>query len=128
VASHPSSPTPPAPAITQSRARLLIIICIALFVAAASLLYFTFGPSRAPVLEPEFRTPAWQTADQLNAKLHENPEFTPAAFVVASESPLRFKLNGAVESTELLEKIRARAKEIRPEEDYDFEVLIMSGG
>lgn len=109
-------------------APLLLAVSAALLVAAGSLLFWLYGPSGAPVLEPEFQTPAWTLAGDLSGRLHGTPEFAGAAFIVASESPLRFTLTGTVETDEQLNRLKTRAAEVRPEGDYDFDVRVMSGG
>lgn len=69
-------------------------------------------------------TPAWITANELNAKLVERAEFHDVGFSVETERPLRYKVSGMVRTPKDLDKLKAFLVEIRPENDYDLDVVM----
>jgi hypothetical protein len=89
--------------------------------------YFTTSP-RPGRPDPEFDTPAWHIANELNGRLAAQPGFENVAFSVTTESPLRFNLHGMVGEAADLERLQTLAKQIRPENDYDVEVRVGGSG
>ncbi len=73
-------------------------------------------------------TPAWRIADEMNKKLLARPEFGDVGFVVETESPMHFTVVGAVHKQADLPALEAFLKEVRPENDYTFQVQVLSGG
>lgn len=73
-------------------------------------------------------TPAWRIADEMNKKLLEHPEFSDVGFVVETESPTHFSVVGAVHKQADLPALEAFLKQIRPENDYTFNVHVLQGG
>jgi hypothetical protein len=78
------------------------------------------GPAKPP------DTPGARIVAEVNGKLVERAEFRDAGLDVISETPLRFKVVGAVESRKALEDLRAYLKEIRPDMDYEMDVSVLS--
>ncbi|MFN7021104.1 MAG: hypothetical protein ACK4WH_07235 [Phycisphaerales bacterium] len=89
------------------------------------LLYFVstqFGGSGA--LKPP-TAPAFRIAQDLNAKLLDRPEFRDVGFDIVTEKPLRYKVVGMVHTAKDLEQLNVFLEEIRPEKDFDVDVIIL---
>lgn len=70
------------------------------------------------------REPGLKIAAELSEKLLENQEFNDVGFAVESEKPLKFKVVGVVHSDAAMNSLRQRVAELRPEGDYEFDVLV----
>lgn len=70
------------------------------------------------------RSAATLKAIEVSTKLHEDGFFDVGMDVV-TESPLRFKVQGAVHSQKELGELKDALKRLHPEDNYDFEVEIL---
>lgn len=77
------------------------------------------GPTRPP------NTAAFRTADEISKKLLERQEFNDVGMHVVSERPLKFMVSGAVHSDEDMDALRKFLSEVRPQNDYDMDVVVI---
>ena len=70
-------------------------------------------------------TPAWRIAREINDKLTADPRFHDAGFSVESETPMKFKVNGAVQTRADLAGLEEFLKQIRPEGDFELNVEVL---
>ena len=109
------------PGTPKERTKLFIVLGIFVVV-------FIFLLFQLPSCKPTARKPdstAWRLVTELNTKLAEDPAFTDAGFAIATESPLRLKVVGAVHTQADLDKLTEALKTIRPQGDYDVEVELI---
>lgn len=64
-------------------------------------------------------------AHDLTVKLNEDVSLNDVGFAVDSEKPLKFKVVGMVHTQADLEKMKSQLKVLRPEGDYEVEVMVM---
>jgi hypothetical protein len=93
------------------------VCAIWLIYFVASHIHFS-GPARP------MNTPGLRIANELSAKLAERDEFIDTGFAVVTEKPLRFKVTGMVRTPKDMDKLKTFLTEIRPEEDYEVDVMI----
>lgn len=104
----------------------LIAASVVTVVCVCWLLYFTAtsvsfrGRARAP------DSPAHRVAAEMTRKLSERPSFNDVGVHVHTERPLKFQVAGTVHSVEELEALRLFLKDIRPENDFEVEVVVLS--
>lgn len=104
----------------QKGLTVLLIVVISLSVAWMTL--FTVRGCQSPT--PERTSPAVLLVKTLNAKIVDS-NFHDVGFTVVSESPLKLAVEGSVNSPNELSQLKALLAEIRPENDYDFNVILL---
>lgn len=110
---------------TNPKDRIKLVAAVTVIVLCLGWLTYTLWPS-GPGRTKELVTPAWTTARAMDAKLHERKEFLDVGFVPVSESPMRFRIQGAVHAKNELPELEAYLKEIRPENDYEVKVEVLN--
>lgn len=115
------------PSDPRERAKLIVAGAVTLL-CLGWLTYYVATSIRFSGSAEALDTPAWRIANELNKKLIERPEFNDVGFVVETESPMHFTVVGAVHKPADLPKLEAFLKEARPENDYTFQVQVLSGG
>lgn len=96
-----------------------IVICLIWLLYFVSTQFGGPGPLKPP------SSPAFNIARELNAKLLERAEFRDVGFDIVTENPLRYKVSGMVHTAKELEQLNAFLEEIRPQKDYDVDVIIL---
>jgi isopentenyl diphosphate isomerase/L-lactate dehydrogenase-like FMN-dependent dehydrogenase len=97
----------------------LLVICMIwlTYVVATSINWS--GPIEAP------DSPAHLLVNDLNGKLLENVHFNDVGFAIDSESPLKLRVVGVVHSPEHYAQLQKFLAEIRPENDYELDVVVL---
>lgn len=121
----PTKPSSKSSAASAPKAKLFII-CAVLGLCLLWLGYNLAGSLRGPGVAQAPTSPGALIVKDLNIKLSERPEFADVGFTVESESPLHFKVMGAVHKQSDLPKLTQFLKEIRPEEDYEINVAVLN--
>lgn len=114
----PADPLDRVKLIAASLVLLVCLVWLAFFVATSVSIY---RPAR------EKDTPGWRIAKQINEALLQDPDFADASVAVENERPLRFRVAGGVRTEEALAKLRLQIQQLRPENDYEFEVEVIGG-
>lgn len=104
--------------IKVAAASTVLALCSIWFV----IFYFT-SCRHVETVAPD--SPGIQESRRVTEELNKQKEFIDVGFSLVSESPLRFTVNGAVHKQAHIEPLKAKLKELHPEEDYDFEVEVM---
>lgn len=99
-----------------------LIVIIALCLAWMGYSFFTGNRDSGPPVIAD--TPGNRAVMDLNSKLLTAGLMDVNAELV-SESPLRLRITGAVKHSGELDELRAKIQEYRPENDYDFEVVVL---
>jgi hypothetical protein len=71
----------------------------------------------------KLETPGWKLVTELNQKLNAEHDFVDTQFIVESESPLSLKVVGAVRTKAAYERLKSFLKELRPEGDYELDIV-----
>ncbi len=101
---------------------LLGVSSVVLGVCLLWITIFTMRSCTPPAEAP--RSAAALKAIDVSTKLHEDGFFDVGMDVI-SESPLRFKVQGAVHSQKELGELKDALKRLHPDDNYDFEVEIL---
>jgi hypothetical protein len=96
---------------------IALCVCWITYLAISSMSWS--GPTRLP------DTPGYHIAMDMTKQLNAELRFNDVGVSVATEKPLKLKVEGAVHSQEDLTALEAFLKEIRPEQDYEVDVLIL---
>lgn len=115
------------PTDPKERAKLIVALVVSVL-CIGWLTYYIVSSIHFTGSAEKLDTPAWRIADEMNKKLLEHPEFSDVGFVVETESPMHFNVVGAVHKQADLPALEAFLKQIRPENDYTFNVQVLQGG
>jgi len=103
----------------------LVAVATLLPVLVIFLIYFavtSLAPGRVARAQD---SPAWRLANEFNEKLIQEAPFRGVGFAVESESPIKFMVNGTVQSENDRAKLMEKLKELRPEGDYELQVEVL---
>lgn len=124
MSNAPSSSRVPVASSNKDR-KSKVMLFASSAVLGVCLIWITLFTMRSckPVAEAP-RSAATLKAIDVSAKLHEEG-FFDVGMDVLTESPLRFKVQGAVHSQKELSELKDALKRLHPDENYDFEVEIL---
>jgi len=104
----------------------LIAAVSCLSLCTAWLLYLAISSMSGSGPARPLDTPGWRIVEDLNKKLASKIEFNDVNFTVASERPLKLKVVGMVHTQDLLDDLGEELKSLRPEQDYEVDVVILN--